>query len=371
MNSQCFFIGTSLGDNPVPHHFVALANELVGRGHRVLILAPHRRTDLEKHDGQPAIYTWPSERPTNLHDARFLKDLFEKHHPSCLIANFAAVNLMLTVGWIERIPRRVAWYHTVTEQLVRDAGGMSFKNALCNWRKRFVYGRATHLVANSLASAADLKRHYRIPDSKVRLFHNSLADPACKLRVTGETPKPGKLICVGRLFPSKGQDVLIRALALLGESNPLLHVEFIGQGPGRGALADLASELGVRDRCHFIGQLGHAEVLQRMANAIATIVPSRSEAFGMVNIESMAVGTPVIASKVGGIVEIVRDGLDGLLVPPDDPGLLAAAMHKILSAPELRHQMHCEARKRFLSHFEQQRAVQEQADWFELITKAS
>jgi glycosyltransferase involved in cell wall biosynthesis len=111
----------------------------------------------------------------------------------------------------------------------------------------------------------------------------------------------------------------------------------------------------------------HGEVLRKMAAAMATVVPSRSEAFGLVNIESMAVGTPVVGSAVGGIVEIVRDGKDGFLVPPDDPSALATRLETVLTHPQLRRELSRRARERFLAEFEQSRSVREQADWQEAL----
>jgi glycosyltransferase involved in cell wall biosynthesis len=88
-------------------------------------------------------------------------------------------------------------------------------------------------------------------------------------------------------------------------------------------------------------------------------------------VESLAVGTPVVASSVGGIPEVVRDGVDGFLVPPDDPAALAAKVKLLLSDVELRRKMSLNARERFLSTFEQGKVVEEQADWLENITPMS
>jgi glycosyltransferase involved in cell wall biosynthesis len=121
----------------------------------------------------------------------------------------------------------------------------------------------------------------------------------------------------------------------------------------------------LQHHCSFAGQVEHAEVLKKMSTAVATVVPSRQEAFGLVNIESMAVGTPVVASAVGGIPEIIRDGLDGFLVPPESPEALANRLKMILSDSHLRREMRANARHRFLSEFEQRRSIRRQADWFE------
>jgi glycosyltransferase involved in cell wall biosynthesis len=365
VRSHCYFIGTTLADNPVPHHFLALANELVKRGHQVVILAPHRRVDLEDHSANPAIYTWPSERPTRTKDLLFFYRLIRKYQPACLIANFSAVNIMMLAGWLAQVPVRVAWYHTISGQLAQDDVTPKWKQQLLRLRKRVVYRSATHVVANSAASARDVRAMYGVLSTKCNVLFNSLADPNQIVRLKNFSPEEGRFVCVGRLFPSKGQDVLIHALAILKNQTTSFHVDFVGEGPSLGDLQQLACSLGVEEQCTFLGRISHPKVLKRMGVAVATIVPSRNEAFGLVNIESMAVGTPVIASKVGGIVEIVRDGVDGFLVPAEDPKALAEKLNLFIKNPELRKEMSLNARQRFLKSFEQQQLIRQQADWME------
>jgi glycosyltransferase involved in cell wall biosynthesis len=144
---------------------------------------------------------------------------------------------------------------------------------------------------------------------------------------------------------------------------PSVRLDFVGDGPGRKECEQLAHELGVAGHCSFAGGVPHPEVLSRMAGAWATVVPSRAEAFGLVNIESLAVGTPVIGSATGGIAEIVRDRVDGLLFPPGDHKALARCMIELAQNQALRNQMSVSCRQRFLDHFELSRAVKTQADW--------
>jgi glycosyltransferase involved in cell wall biosynthesis len=125
------------------------------------------------------------------------------------------------------------------------------------------------------------------------------------------------------------------------------------------------------ERCTFRDAVPHDEVLRRMAVARVVIVPSRSEAFGLVNIEAMSVGTPVIASAVDGIKEIVRDGLDGVLVAPDDSNALAKQITSLLNDPSRRAEMSQYARERFLRVYEQSEVVTAQADWLEGITQVA
>jgi len=366
MESHCYFIATSWGDNPVPRHFMALSKELVRRGHQVVILVDNLKQVEGNYRDNPIVYTWPSKRPVKLRDARFLYRLVRKYQPECLIANFGAENVMLLVGLLMRVPCRIAWYHTLSAQIDTDAGLSRWKVNLLRLRKRIVYRAATHIVANSRASREDVQRVFRVSERKCRVFYNSLADPLEDVDLPQDAKKQ-KLICVGRLHPSKGQDVMLRAMVLLRQVLPDAYIEFIGDGPCRASYIQLAHDLGVEDRCIFGGSINHHEVLTRMASSVVTVVPSRSEAFGLVNIESLAVGTPVIASSVDGIVEIIRDGMDGFLVPPEDPGALAKRIETLLSNPELRQAMSANAREHFLSQFEQKKIVEQQAEWLESL----
>jgi glycosyltransferase involved in cell wall biosynthesis len=295
----------------------------------------------------------------------FLWRLIRKYEPACLIANFATVNIMMLTGWLMRVRVRVAWYHTISGQLAQDATAPKWRQQILRLRKRIVYRCATHLVANSAASARDVQETYAVSPAKCSVLFNSLADPKLLLRIKNPRPEEGRFVCVGRLFPSKGQDVLIHALAILRNQTTSFHVDFVGEGPALADFQQLACSLRVEKQCSFLGRLSHPKVLKRMAAAVATIVPSRNEAFGLVNIESMAVGTPVIASKVGGIVEIVRDGQDGFLVPPEDPEALAEKLNLFIKNPELRREMSSHVRERFLTTFEQQHLIRQQTDWME------
>jgi glycosyltransferase involved in cell wall biosynthesis len=362
---NCFFIGTPLGDLSIMKQFEALAHELAGRGHQVLILAPHRRVDLARPHGNPAVLIWPSERPTGWRDAWFLYKLIRQYKPDCLVASYAAVNIMMVVGWFTRVPKRIAWYHTLSSQINLDGKMPGWKMRLLRLRKKLVYSLSTQIVPVSQAASEDLRTVYREPEHKLRVFRNAVADPLAPTPTNGNSASRRLVVCIARLSPSKGQDVLIRAAALLQDRQVPFQLVFIGDGPARDSYTRLARDLGVADRCMFAGSLGHAEVLNRMRAATVSVLPSRSDNCPLVIIESLAVGTPVIASRVGGIPEVVRDGVDGFLVAPDDPQALASKLNSVLTNDNLARQLRANARAGFLERFEQARAVQEQVEWLE------
>ena len=106
------------------------------------------------------------------------------------------------------------------------------------------------------------------------------------------------------------------------------------------------------------------------SSAALVVAPSRSEALGMVNVEALAVGTPVVASAVGGIGEIVRDGVDGFLVPAENVNILGERIGRLLGDRTLWAAFSAQARQGFIDRFEMQTNIGRQADWYEDLIDA-
>ncbi|MDE3024563.1 MAG: glycosyltransferase family 4 protein [Acidobacteriota bacterium] len=158
-----------------------------------------------------------------------------------------------------------------------------------------------------------------------------------------------RLLCVGRLIPIKGHIVLLRAFAAARRELPELELEIAGRGPLEPALRALAKELGIGEAVRF---LGHVSPIQSaIERASVVVVPSMGEGFGMVALEAMERARPVIAAAIGGLGEIVQDGVTGTLVPPGDAEPLAAAIVSVASDPALARSMGEAGRARALSRF--------------------
>jgi len=193
------------------------------------------------------------------------------------------------------------------------------RHALIRPLARAVLRRAARVLAVSRALATEAESVLRLAPGTVGLGRMPvivLEDLENKA-APAPAPPPLRLFAAGRLSPEKGFDVLMAAVGELGRD---VVVEVAGDGPERAALR-AAAPATVR----FLGEVPRAEVHARMAAAHAVVVPSRREALGIVAAEALALGVPVVASRVGGLAELVRDG-DGLLVPPGDPAALAAAL---------------------------------------------
>ena len=162
------------------------------------------------------------------------------------------------------------------------------------------------------------------------------------------TAGPGEgVVFVGRLHPQKGVDTLVRALPLLP---PGTRLTLVGDGPQRAAIDRLVAGLGLGDRVRVTGFVPHSAGLAIVAGAAVVVLPSRYEELGTALVEAMAAGRPVVASRVGGIPELVRHGIDGLLVRPGDPAALAGALNEVLTDPALAAALGAAARARVAAY---------------------
>jgi glycosyltransferase involved in cell wall biosynthesis len=210
---------------------------------------------------------------------------------------------------------------------------------------RLTLKAATRVIAVSEHESACLAR-MGVARDRIRVIPNGVD--------VGEFTKAGTRgnrdgvvgLFVGRLDPDqKGLDVLIRAMTKLPR-NPLLRLRLVGEDwGGAELLRQLAHRLGVADRVTLVGKLSRVQLVSEFVEADFVVLPSRFEPFGIVLLEAMAAGLPVIASRVGGIPEIVAEGRTGLLVEPDNADALARSLQLLSQDESLRLSMGRAARE--------------------------
>ncbi|HZD02514.1 MAG TPA: D-inositol-3-phosphate glycosyltransferase [Actinomycetes bacterium] len=209
-----------------------------------------------------------------------------------------------------------------------------------------VAATADCLLAATPSEARQLTELYGAPPSKVRIVPHgvdrSRFHPGDRVAARAALGVSGKhvLAFVGRLQPLKAPDVAVRALALLRRRRPELDVELlvVGGPSGNGVeeprrSAALARQEGVAARVRFLPAQPHDRLATVYQAADLLLVPSRSESFGLVALEAQACGTPVVASRVGGLSHAVGDGTTGLLVCGHDPERWATAVADLLASP--------------------------------------
>lgn len=196
---------------------------------------------------------------------------------------------------------------------------------------------AIRSAAGMVAVCADLKRILvelgAAPD-RVRVLRNGVdlrqfrpVDPAVARRQLGVT-RP-TLVSVGGLIPRKGHDLTIQALAQL----PGVDLLIAGEGPERGALTELAQRLGVADRVRLLGRVAHGDLPALYSAADAMVLASSFEGWANVLLESMACGTPVVATDAGGTPEVVTDPAAGVLVERSVPALVDGVRRLLADPP--------------------------------------
>ncbi len=157
-----------------------------------------------------------------------------------------------------------------------------------------------------------------------------------------------EIVYAGVLIPRKGVHHLIRAFAQVAPEFPQARLAIIGrtENPAYAEeLKSLVAELGLDGRVAFVEELPQADLAQRMRRGLVFVLPSVSEGLGRVAIEAMATGMPVVGSRVGGIPEMVQDGVTGFLVPPGDEAALAERLRWVLEHPQEAEAMGCRARE--------------------------
>jgi glycosyltransferase involved in cell wall biosynthesis len=196
-------------------------------------------------------------------------------------------------------------------------------------------GRAARVVCPS-AYLCDMAVSWGVPAERTLVVPNPAPDlPRLPTHeaARGATGVTGPLLAfAGRIGRQKALEVAFAAIAAL----PGVTLLVAGEGPERGSMEKRAAELAIDDRVRFLGPLQRDEVLELFRAADATLLSSSWENFPHTVVESLAVGTPVVATDVGGVGEVVRDRVNGLLVPPGDPEALAAAIDRFFSEPALR-----------------------------------
>jgi glycosyltransferase involved in cell wall biosynthesis len=196
----------------------------------------------------------------------------------------------------------------------------------------FTYSRYDKIVCISKQVEKALIEWCPKTSHKIIIIKNAIP---IKKKLNSEENKIYDVIFVGRLERVKGVDLLLKAIQILKEKHHRnLRVAIVGDGSLMESLKKIALRYGINEHIDFLGV--RKDVLELMRKSLVFVLPSRWEGFGLVLLEAMSVGTPIVATKVGGIPEIIEDGKDGILVEPENPEELAKAILRLLSDVNLR-----------------------------------
>ncbi len=226
------------------------------------------------------------------------------------------------------------------------------QNFIYRWILRFNFKQADFVTATSRMLAATTTA-YCPPETKVHVVPFGVDTTTFSPRLSNEE-KNNKKLTVGivkTMRPRYGIRELILAFEKISKVLPNTNLVIVGGGEQLLELRTLVENLKIESRVFLIGSVDHDQIIQYLHSFDIFVVPSFRESFGVAAVEASACGLPVIASDVGGLPEVVLDGITGLLVPPGDINALAEAMFSLLTDPQLRIQMGQAGREFVLQHY--------------------
>lgn len=328
-------------------HAPALAEHLVAGGHAVEILTTAAGAP------EPQVYPvrWVSRalpggvrhaavalavgRAAGRADVVYATSMIRRAAAGALAARRPLVVKLVADEVFER-SRRAGWFDGSLDEFQLEPGGLRVR-ALRRARlaalrqARHVFCPSAYLRDTAVGWGLDAARLSVLPNPAPRLPPlPSTAAVRAELGLTGPT-----LAVAGRLTAQKALDVALAALADV----PDVALVVLGEGPERAFLEGRTAELGLGERVRFLGSGSRSDVLRLFRGCDGALLCSAWENFPHTVVEALAVGTPVLATAVGGVPEVVRHDVNGLLVPPGDAAALAGTIARFFSEPGLRERL--------------------------------
>jgi phosphatidylinositol alpha-1,6-mannosyltransferase len=271
----------------------------------------------------------------------------------------------------DRPPLVVSLKGVIADELRNERGlTRALLSIQARW-ERLNTERADLVVASSRYSCAVARREYGVAEAKLVAVPEPIDLAAWDRRFAAARRRPlsGRVVlCVARMYPRKRIADLLEAGVLLRTRIPDLRIRIVGKGPEWQAVGRLHERLGLGETVTLLGDVTREELADEYVNAEIFCLPSVQEGFGIVFLEAMAAGLPVVACHAAAIPEVVEDGRAGVLVTPRDPAALADAVQGLLASPERRRAMGEAGRER-VAHFTPERVAGHLLEAVRLIRK--
>jgi glycosyltransferase involved in cell wall biosynthesis len=348
-------------DGGVTRHVIDLVGGLDPEQWAVDLACPPGTDPWRELSGRPGVRLHalaPGKEP-GLSDARDLRRLLG------LVARADVVHAHASkAGFLTRVAAGVRGRRRVT---VFTPHAWSFWAREQRSRLWLTLERRAAAWCRAIVAVADAERRAGLEagvgsEDKYRVIRNGI-DPAAFDRPRRVVP--GRILLVGRLAAQKRPDVAIRALARLRERRPDAVLDVVAHGPLEREAAVLVAELGLGDRVRLLGK--RDDVPDLLAQAECFLLTSDYEGCPYTVLEAMAAGVPVVATRVGGLPELVADDETGVLFEPGDPDAAANALDRVLGAPQHARRLGEAGRERVRREFSRERMVRETAALYDSL----
>lgn len=350
------FVTSHLGPGGAERHVAMLSPALQAAGHDVMVVC----VESEGHFGPTmrsasvALTDLGLGRTWKRHPVRAVSALrhsLRTFRPDVVMTNGFSAEV-LTRQALRRLPRTAlaVWKH--------NSGHLGHYGLRDRWAERLPGATVQRYLAVSHGQLPYLRDSLRLDPARTQVVHNSvpaqppapLADPAALRVDLGLTDGGPVVACVGALRREKDHPTLLHAFAKVVQRSPEAQLLLIGDGPSRPDLVRLTEALGIRDAVHFLGVRDDVADLLQLVDVV-TLASTTIENFPFAVLEAMAASVPAVCTAVGGLPELVEDGVSGLLVAPGRPDALAAALLTLVADPARRRRMGDAARQRLIVHF--------------------
>lgn len=324
---KTILIGTSNFGSPVSDYFKELGKEFIENEYRIIFIFDGLVKKLPANTNQQLYFTWPSKRPTKIKDFVFLIKIIKKYQPILCLSNFSSTNVISIVSFLFKVKYRINYIHTTSKAIENDSQNI-LRTRLLRYRKIIVLKLNNYFFTNSEGTKRDAISTYFLNKKHTYVFPLLIKD-----NDSSNIPlinRKFNLLIVGGLTPTKGHKQLFYQLSNCLEKYPNLKLQVIGSGILKQNLINLTKELKIDNNIEFIGNLPNHEVQSYFANAIISISSSLDEAYGLVNIEALRAGTPLVCTKTAGSLDILKEGFNGEYFDHKNEHSLCESISKVI-----------------------------------------
>lgn len=324
---ESILISTSRFGTAIPDYFKYLGEEFSNNNFSVIFIFDGRVKNLPPNEKNVKYFTYPSQRPTRLEDFIFICKIIKKEKPVLCISNFSSTNIVTIASYIFRISFRINYLHTSPKQLKIDSKRNPIYDWLLKQRKILILKINTHVITNSSTMSKLITKSYKIKKNKISVLPYLLEKSKNNCKPLDE--REFNICIVGRLSLSKGHKNLLYAFNECIKTYPKLKLLIVGDGPEKNTLQKLTKSLEQKSHVAFLGNIPNSDIGEIFSKCFVSISASKSEAFGIVNIESLREGTPVICTNTEGTKDIIVNGKNGFIVDLTKKNDLSKTISKI------------------------------------------
>lgn len=324
-------------------HLFYVCRELAERGYRVFVISPTSKLSTRASDTdipfvRSYIRLWPKPFATLSYMVKSFVESFKlKQHIKIVHAHTASYPVIATAFLFSLLTHR-PYIVTCLGSDIRIAS----RRFLQKTSQMLFLHKAKKILVVSNEISEILGLQYGLPKRQIITVGTGYDDRVLQelrdTKVPIEAKKSFHIINVANLRAEKDQLTLLQSFASLRKNIKEVRLSLVGDGPLRRQLERFVAQHGMHD-VEFLGKLSHEEALKHIATADAFILTSVEEGMPTVIIEALALGKPVIATAIGGIPEVIQDGVNGILVPPRSPKRIAKALERLIGDSRLRRRL--------------------------------